>query len=90
MENGRLEPRIINSSVLTKSMSQSRVPRAALGWSYLTSLPPRDASKPVWYKKLFCQGAAIIGSLRKEKKERQKIARKQDRMEDHLERLSRR
>lgn len=30
-ENGWLEPGIINSTVLTKSMSQSRVPRTALG-----------------------------------------------------------
>ncbi|KAF7133347.1 hypothetical protein RHSIM_Rhsim09G0090100 [Rhododendron simsii] len=90
MENGRLEPGIINSSILTKSMSQSRVPRAAPGRSYLTSIPSRDASRPVWYKKLFYQGVAIIGSLRKDKKERREMTRKQDRIEHRLEWLSRR
>jgi hypothetical protein len=89
MENGRLEPGIINSAILAKSQSQSRHPRAAPGGTYLTSMPPRDAPRPAWYKKMFCQGVAIIGSLRKEKKERREISRKQDRMEHRLDWLTR-
>lgn len=52
-------------------------------------MPPREAPRPVWYKKMFCQGVAIIGSLRKDKKERREIARKQNRREHRLEWLTR-
>ncbi|KAI8551259.1 hypothetical protein RHMOL_Rhmol06G0171500 [Rhododendron molle] len=85
MEKSRLEPGIINITVLTKSMSQTRVPRATPAGDYLTTVLPRDAPKQAWYKKLFYQGVAMIASRRKEKKERRVMARKQDHMEHRLE-----
>lgn len=89
----KLESGIINSTILTKSISQSRIPRGmpggTSGGSYLTTMPPRNAKKPIWYKKLFSQGVSIIESLRKEKKERREMARKQTRMDHRLVWLSR-
>ncbi|KAF7113241.1 hypothetical protein RHSIM_RhsimUnG0146200 [Rhododendron simsii] len=71
-------------------MSQTRVLRVAPARDYLTRMPPREAMKSVWSKKVFCQGVAIIECLRKEKKERREMARKQNRMEHRLEWLTRR
>ncbi|KAG5528688.1 hypothetical protein RHGRI_029382 [Rhododendron griersonianum] len=89
-EKTKLEPGILNSSILTKSVSQSRVPRSLPGGTYLTSMPAKNALKSTLYKKLFCQGISIIESLRKSKKESREMARKQTRMDHWLEWLSRR
>lgn len=62
LEKTRLEPGIINKNILTKSVTQSQVPRGVLGGSYLTTMPPRNANKTAWYKKLFCQGVSIMES----------------------------
>lgn len=76
-EKPKLEPGIINSSILTKSVSQSQVPRSLPSGTYLTSMLAKNAPKSTWYKRLFCQGVSIIESLRKSKKESQEMARKQ-------------
>ncbi|KAF7148883.1 hypothetical protein RHSIM_Rhsim03G0106900 [Rhododendron simsii] len=89
METTKLEPGVINSSILTRSMSQSRAPRNLPGGTYLTSMPARGALKPTWYKKLFCQDVSIIGSLRKEKEECWEMAWRQVRMDHRLEWLTR-
>lgn len=88
-EKTKLEPGVINSNILTRSTSQSRAPRNLPGGTYLTSMSARGAPKPTWYKKLFCQGVSIIGSLRKGKKEHREMARRQARMDHRLEWLTR-
>lgn len=88
--NDGLEPGIINSTILTKSVSQSRILRGVPGGSYLTTMPPRNAMKTAWYKKLFCQGVAIIDNLRKSKIESWEMAQRQARMDHRMEWLSRR
>ncbi|KAF7149711.1 hypothetical protein RHSIM_Rhsim02G0157600 [Rhododendron simsii] len=69
-EREKLNPGDINSSILTRSISQSRpavvaTPRGA----YLTTLPPKGARAASWNKLLFCQGVAIMGCMKKIKKE---------------------
>ncbi|KAF7148478.1 hypothetical protein RHSIM_Rhsim03G0131000 [Rhododendron simsii] len=87
-EKTKLEPGVINSSNLIRSTSQSRALKTLPGETYLTSMPACSAPKPTWYKKLFCQGVSIIGSPRKDKKERQEMARRQARMDHRLEWLT--
>ncbi|KAF7127184.1 hypothetical protein RHSIM_Rhsim11G0004000 [Rhododendron simsii] len=50
LEKTKLEPGVINSNILTKSVSQSRVPQGMPKGSYLTTMPARNAPKSAWYK----------------------------------------
>ncbi|KAF7153554.1 hypothetical protein RHSIM_Rhsim01G0160400 [Rhododendron simsii] len=87
-EWGKLEPGVLNSSILTKSVSQSRGTMEAegvLGGSYLTTMPSKRAKQSVWSKLLFCQGVAIMNSHCKLKKEIWENARRQERMDHWLD-----
>ncbi|KAF7138058.1 hypothetical protein RHSIM_Rhsim07G0191700 [Rhododendron simsii] len=69
-EREKLNPGDINSSILTRSISQSRPAAvAAPRGAYLTTLPPKGARAASWNKLLFCQGVAIMGCMKKIKKE---------------------
>lgn len=86
----RLKPGILNSTTLTKSISQSRVPRDIPSGNYLTTMPPRNAKKPVWWKLLFCQHVASMGCLKKIKKDTRNNARRQRRLDHKMDWLQRR
>ncbi|KAF7141544.1 hypothetical protein RHSIM_Rhsim06G0180700 [Rhododendron simsii] len=86
VEREKLNPGDINNSILTRSISQSRpatvaTPRGA----YLTTLPPKGARAASWNKLLFCQGVAIMGCMKKIKKETRDNARRQRRIDHKLD-----
>ncbi|KAF7131954.1 hypothetical protein RHSIM_Rhsim09G0079300 [Rhododendron simsii] len=92
-EWGKLEPGIINSSILTRSASQVRGAlgdEGVRGGSYLTTMPPKRAKQSVWQKLLFCQGVATINSHRKLKREIRENARRQQRIDHKLDYVLRR
>lgn len=90
VELEKLNPGILNSTTLTKSISQSRVSRNIPGGNYLTTMPPRNAKKPVWGKLLFCQNVVSMGCLKKIKKETRDNARRQRRLDHKMDWLQRR
>ncbi|KAF7144517.1 hypothetical protein RHSIM_Rhsim04G0242500 [Rhododendron simsii] len=85
-EREKLNPGDINSSILTRSISQSRPATvAAPRGAYLTTLPPKGARAASWNKLLFCQGVAIMGCMKKIKKETRDNARRQRRIDHKLD-----
>ncbi|KAF7132399.1 hypothetical protein RHSIM_Rhsim09G0092800 [Rhododendron simsii] len=53
--------------------------------AYLTTLPPKGARAASWNKLLFCQGVAIMGCMKKIKKETRDNARRQQRIDHKLD-----
>ncbi|KAF7123595.1 hypothetical protein RHSIM_Rhsim12G0046000 [Rhododendron simsii] len=85
-EREKLNPGDINNSILTRSISQSRPAAvAAPRGAYLTTLPPKGARAASWNKLLFCQGVAIMGCMKKIKKETRDNARRQRRIDHKLD-----
>jgi hypothetical protein len=75
--NDPLVPGPIDSTILTKSIAQSRGVRGA---AYLTTEPPPSSTNTTWLQKLFCQGVATIRSHQKLKREVRQNARMQQMM----------
>lgn len=70
--NDPLVPGPIDSTILTKSIAQSR---GARGGAFFTTEPPPSASNTSWLRKIFCQGVATIKSHQKLKREVRQNAR---------------
>ncbi|KAI8559903.1 hypothetical protein RHMOL_Rhmol04G0212000 [Rhododendron molle] len=67
VDREKLNPGDINSSILTRSISQSRPATAAAPrGAYLTTLPPKGAKSASWNKLLFCQRVAIMGCIKED------------------------
>lgn len=73
------------ATILTKSISQSRPTAAVPRGAYLTTMPPKGSKSSTWNKLLFCKGVAIMGCMKKIKKEVRGNAIRQRRMDHKLD-----
>jgi hypothetical protein len=84
--NDRLDPGTMDSTILTRSIAQSRDVGAQTRGTResLTIAPSSGAPLKEWFKKLFCQNVAIIKNQKKMKVELRQQARKQVELDDQL------
>ena len=80
--NDPLIPGPIDSTILTKSIAQTRGTRSG---AYLTTEPAPNASNTTWLQKIFCQGVATIRSHQKIKREVRQNTRLQQQMNHRQE-----